>query len=609
MKRLFRSRLWTKLITGSIKTKLIALLGIVFFLVVAGTMIGMFVFKLKTGDALWWSWTHVLDPGFLGDDKDDRSRQLWGSVFSTMGLVLIGGAFITLAEEAAKRTVENLMHGRVPKDISGHTVIAGKDSSKIKAYIDALNSLADNPSVEKMFITVPDQESLTLARTICGHPATLVVGQLESLNLKNAKRIILLENSCGNNGDTLNQINSIYENIKDRLDTENPLEIYVEVNNRDLATTLRIAINRLDRNCNGINLHILNVADASARLVLKKHPLDCLPVLPGSSSRVTLVIEGWTKFAQALFWQALRVAHYPVKPTRIVVYHPDAERIENEVFAVAPGLKDEWCCKQLVEVIFAASFSPEDFGITEQDIVTYAICSENVDLGFAHALQRQETPFAGLLQIYLELPGGSGYRDVIQKIAPCDNENGGVKLVPVGPSDEAIDFEEKLDASAKKLHERYLQQRISQGKRIITPNGSYKDKSDYDWSDLDETRRAWNRASVDHIEVKLRALADFHKIGGRLQLNSSTGFDALREKMEEIVAIGCSGNRPDLETLSKIEHDRWSAEKIAEGWMYSEITDKNRKQSAYLQPYDQLTEEIKGYDREAVIEIMKNLIA
>ena len=52
-----------------------------------------------------------------------------------------------------------------------------------------------------------------------------------------------------------------------------------------------------------------------------------------------------------------------------------------------------------------------------------------------------------------------------------------------------------------------------------------------------------------------------------------------------------------------MEHARWCADRHLGNWRYGETPDKARKISPYLVPYDKLTEEIKQYDREAVLQI------
>ena len=55
-----------------------------------------------------------------------------------------------------------------------------------------------------------------------------------------------------------------------------------------------------------------------------------------------------------------------------------------------------------------------------------------------------------------------------------------------------------------------------------------------------------------------------------------------------------------LELLSEMEHGRWNVEKLFEGWKYAEEKDVNRKHSPYLVGWNDLTEKIKEWDREAI---------
>ena len=592
-------KIWSSIIWGdNIKTKLLCLVGIVLFIIVFGMGIAYFVFNLTPGDALWWSWTHVLDPGSLGDDKDILSRRILGSFFAVIGLVLLGGAFITLSEEAARRTVERLMHGRVPADLSGFNVIAGKSASKLRAF---LNALPDKQIAEKVLIITPDQGSLALARKNCGQNVMLGVDQLWEHSTKdcrykfhNAHRIILLDDFGSNTGDMLKIINMIYDSIKDRT-MVHPLEIYAEINNRDLVNTLRLAIREIDHECAKINFHIINIADTSARLTIKEYPLDCIAVRPGSKQGVHLIIEGWTPFAQALFWQALRVAHYPVKPTRIMVCHPAAKKLECEVLTAAPGLNDAWCREHLVNITFEQAFNPSSLNLNDNDLLTLAICSTNPDTGFADVLKFKMSKFPGLRQIYLELPNNSGYRDVIDKMeAKSRDQENHVRIVATGLSEESIDLEEKLDVLAEKIHSHYQ-----------------KKYDDVKWSRLDEVKRAWNRSPADHVDVKMRIIAAMIKNTAEKHEKDDIN-NKLKDLVNRLAAYDPKNKDNSLhmyfDILSRIEHDRWCAEKYADGWTYADGPKNNaKKQNPCLMPYDNLPDDEKLKDWETMKVILDHI--
>ncbi|MCJ7519409.1 MAG: RyR domain-containing protein, partial [Anaerolineaceae bacterium] len=58
-----------------------------------------------------------------------------------------------------------------------------------------------------------------------------------------------------------------------------------------------------------------------------------------------------------------------------------------------------------------------------------------------------------------------------------------------------------------------------------------------------------------------------------------------------------------VETLAIIEHEEWIKERLTSGWVYGKEKDSDKKVSPYLIPFDELTEEIKDYDRDTIRNI------
>ncbi len=80
--------------------------------------------------------------------------------------------------------------------------------------------------------------------------------------------------------------------------------------------------------------------------------------------------------------------------------------------------------------------------------------------------------------------------------------------------------------------------------------------------------------------------------------------------------VGLSDSRPEfkfeetpdiVESLAIIEHDRWWAHMVLSGWKYGKVRDDNKKIHPYLIPYEELTNKIKQYDRDTVINMPKLL--
>ncbi len=65
----------------------------------------------------------------------------------------------------------------------------------------------------------------------------------------------------------------------------------------------------------------------------------------------------------------------------------------------------------------------------------------------------------------------------------------------------------------------------------------------------------------------------------------------------------------EIELLARVEHDRWAAERLADGWVPGPVRDPEAKTTPYLVDYDDLTEEVKDYDRQPMRELVDRLAA
>ena len=115
---------------------------------------------------------------------------------------------------------------------------------------------------------------------------------------------------------------------------------------------------------------------------------------------------------------------------------------------------------------------------------------------------------------------------------------------------------------------------------------------------------------IDHPERPL-AYPDFSTLPDDLKYSNLRQAQGIYDKLE---MIGCelrpkggkgairSFTPEQVERLAVHEHEQWMAERLARGWTLGE-RDMEHKRSPYLVPYDELTEEIKDYDRDAVRNI------
>ena len=62
------------------------------------------------------------------------------------------------------------------------------------------------------------------------------------------------------------------------------------------------------------------------------------------------------------------------------------------------------------------------------------------------------------------------------------------------------------------------------------------------------------------------------------------------------------------EVIAKNVHEVWAAGRLADGWMYGETRDDERKLHPCLVPYEQLPESEKEYDRHTAQETLKLIV-
>jgi hypothetical protein len=139
-----------------------------------------------------------------------------------------------------------------------------------------------------------------------------------------------------------------------------------------------------------------------------------------------------------------------------------------------------------------------------------------------------------------------------------------------------------VEAVARAIHQEYVQHEREAGRSPST------NPSMADWDALPESLQESNRDQARHIETKLEAIG--------CEMRPSTD------------ASGVTFSPQEVELMACMEHERWVAERRAAGWS---VGPKNadRKRTPHLVAWEELSEEIKDYDRRAVENIPKVLAA
>ncbi len=329
------------------------------------------------------------------------------------------------------------------------------------------------------------------------------------------------------------------------------------------------------------SIRLVDAYAAAARRFITDHPLETGMTGPDDPRQVHLVVLGLGKLGRALVVQAIRVGHYAnLRKLRITVVDKDAELRCNQMRWVWP-LLDEVCDLRAVHGGFddpkvRQSLREE---AKEPAVRTVAICLDDDARAVTQALRIRDllTPMPPV-QMAVRL----GHTELAELVAGSTSETPGLgaRVVVLDTHAQALRradlLDSPLDMQARAVHEDYLRHQLAKGpdptNKMLVP-----------WSELTPAAQDANRQQADHIDVKLRA------IGCRTTTVLPPS------------PVACSDE--EVELLAKMEHARWAADKVLQGYRYGPVRDNVVRTHPDLLPWESLTELVREKDREPVRNI------
>jgi len=359
-----------------------------------------------------------------------------------------------------------------------------------------------------------------------------------------------------------------------------PLAIYAEVGDPELCLALQARYLGLPRQT-GARLDFFNVDDLAARKLLTEEPLTAVG---GRPPRV--VILGGTAFGRAVLVELAR---------RWRVRDPQGDRL------VPLALVDEAATEIAAELSQRYPFlsrvcriTPLDGGLTEAlrqlprsgfplppDRVF--ICYDDEERALKTALTAEQLWHGGPGSVVVRLDRlanlreafGSGTDDGI-----LDDLSGALRLYGVvhAACDPALIGDDLVERLARVIHECYV---LARWRRGDAPGSS---PSLVPWERLPESLRRANREQARDIGRKLREL------GCALSPRVGPGEEHALEE-------------PEIERLAIMEHQRWLAERWADGWRYAPDRDDARRLHPAMLSWERLREDMRERNHEAVREL------
>lgn len=461
---------------------------------------------------------------------------------------------------------------------SGHAVVCGLGTKGLQIARDCLDRGKKVVIIEKN----PYRDELEIlmdrgAVVIHGNATDSYV--LRKANVNNASALFAVTNDDHVNVDIA--IRVYLAKGKGRLGTK--LNAFVHIFDFTLKKLFKQHIVFRDTT-DLFNARIFNIYETSARAILNGYPPDrYTPVQGHEDPPVHILIIGFGRRGQSLLLQFCRICQYANGQTPFVtIIDPAAKEKVNRLKGKHEALDD---------IVRIRSFNGmgEDFlggdakyeslllDVGAGNLSAVYVTAGKVSTGFDLAEQVRRK-VSDRTEIVLCLPRDSCLSEPHAGLGPI-----GYHIFQMNEESCRVDTiqDESIDEMAKFYHQEYATERKAAGETIATnPNL-------VDWDSLDEEMKESNRLEADHVPVKMRAIGCV--VEDSTSPNASFDFTKDRDKVE---------------TLARMEHSRWFAERKMAGWTYGPgKKDPEKKTNPLLVPYEELPEGIKEENRKAVRKI------
>jgi|GEM_PF-3234725 len=340
-----------------------------------------------------------------------------------------------------------------------------------------------------------------------------------------------------------------------------------------------------------------DMPDTVARLAFNEHPLDFDGIHENDPVRVHLIVVGTCKLCEALVVKALQLCHFANRSRlRVSVVGHDAKGLIDRVRKRHPHA-EPWYDADAVECDPRDPEMPEKVAAlpAQDEFVTLAVCPsveedknkdvESINVKTVIEIKdtlKEKGNKAARSQILVYLRRRSGFGTLFESIGKSQD---GVPIHAFGLIETLCNsnilLHETQDKLAREMHEEYIREQDDKKKKAEAEGKKFIPRPAHtSWEKLAEEYRESNRMMADFLAIRLRA------IGLRMDMPG---------KPDALISFPDPGD-----TLAKMEHERWCAEKWLEDYCYCVIRNDKENIHPDLKLWEELPEGERYIDKNFV---------
>lgn len=328
-------------------------------------------------------------------------------------------------------------------------------------------------------------------------------------------------------------------------------------------------------------VNFFNLNDLLARQLLAENPLYRTAHLL-CQDRLHILIFGLNDISEKIIFHTLLTQRTPKlgKP-HFTIIDPDASRGRTAFAATWPGLTDIATMDFIDVPVAPSQIETMVRRATETAPLTATVlCHDDEVQNLTAALGIHSAAARGQIHAGNIMVRRNQTSDFFERLSGIERFDLANLLFDFGEGDHQL-FVRQItgddDVLARRIHEAYCRQRAELG----DPPSS----STAPWDVLPESIRRANRRTADFVWTKLEAVG--YRVAGKDRMLPDLVDNGARLEREDIVA-----------NLARLEHDRWWADRVLDGWRYGPVRDNEARIHPGLLPFDDLDEETRAKDAE-----------